>query len=58
MPSINIDLNSIDLEERIQQEVYDCLDLDEIDIDLSKFELKIDYEVKVEVKTITLEKPE
>ena len=56
LPNVWIDLNSlVDLEDRIKEKIYDDFDLDNVNIDLSKFDLKIDYVIDVKVSKITLE---
>ena len=61
MGSINLGLNEIgnqDLAEDIQERIIEDIDLDEVEVDLSKFELKVDYNVSIDVKSITVVKKE
>jgi hypothetical protein len=62
MPNILIDINSLDIEDRIKEQMYDDINeydyLDKVDLDLSNFELNIEYKIDVTIEKITLEKKE
>jgi len=61
MGDINIELSNVgeqDLEELIQERIIEDIDLDEVNVDLSKFELKVNYEVNIDVKSIEVIKKE
>jgi len=51
MPKVKVDLNRIEeLERKIIDRIYEETNLDEVKIDLSKFELIVDYTVDVDVQ--------
>ena len=55
MTLVNVDLD-FDFKEKIIAEIMEYTDYDNVEINLDEFELEVDYEIKVNVKSIKLDK--